>query len=593
VIAALTANARIFIVDDQPPNVRLLEQLLKRSGFTNTRSFGDGSSMLAVLDADEPDLVLLDLHMPAPDGFAVLETLRARARAEDFLPVLVLTADAERRARSVALAGGANDFLVKPLDTEEVVLRVRNLLETRHLHQALKARNADLVAEVLERTSDLRDSETQWTAVTQSLGRLEPLATPEATAEAISEALATLPDLALVAVVAFGATGDAVTLARRSKIDTGQGLGRPLNDRASARIRNLVGLGSWLGTQDALGEAAARRRWLDPRISGVALVPLRTSAGAVGALVAGTLVPDGISRLSRRIPALEAFAALASALLAPGIVARQRDAGLRAQIEAIIRNVDYRPVFQPIVALASGKVMGYEALTRFTDGVRPDRRFAGAEAVGLGLELEDACLTAAVNAAGQSLDETCWLSLNVSPALVLEHDRLARVLRSSRVPIVLEITEHAPIDDYAAFRSAIASLGSSVRCAIDDAGAGFSSFRHIIELRPAFVKLDIGLVRSIEQDPAREALVAGMAYFANKTGCELIAEGVETVAERDLLHLLSVGLAQGFLLGRPEPLHASTEARAPRPAPASPAPASDAVPSRARARRNGVIPLSV
>lgn len=196
-----------------------------------------------------------------------------------------------------------------------------------------------------------------------------------------------------------------------------------------------------------------------------------------------------------------------------------------------------------------------------------------------------------MNAAGQSLDESRWVSLNVSPALVLEHDRLARVLRSSRVPIVLEITEHARIDDYAAFRSAMASLGSSVRCAIDDAGAGFSSFRHIIELRPDFVKLDIGLVRSIEQDPAREALVAGMAYFANKTGCELIAEGVETVAERDLLHLLSVGLGQGFLLGRPEPLHASADARALKRALTSLAPASE--PVRVRGRRNGVNALRV
>jgi EAL domain-containing protein (putative c-di-GMP-specific phosphodiesterase class I) len=90
-----------------------------------------------------------------------------------------------------------------------------------------------------------------------------------------------------------------------------------------------------------------------------------------------------------------------------------------------------------------------------------------------------------------------------------------------------------------------------VRASIDDAGAGFSSLRHILELRPYAVKLDIALVRSIETDTARQALIAGMAYFAVKTGCVLVAEGIETAAERDALRALAVPLGQGYLLGRP------------------------------------------
>lgn len=96
--------------------------------------------------------------------------------------------------------------------------------------------------------------------------------------------------------------------------------------------------------------------------------------------------------------------------------------------------------------------------------------------------------------------------------------------------LVLEITEHAEVRDYAAFRRGIARLGRPVRLAVDDAGAGFASLRHILELDPAFVKLDISLIRGINRDPAKQALVAGMRHFARTTKSRLIAEGVETEA---------------------------------------------------------------
>jgi EAL domain-containing protein (putative c-di-GMP-specific phosphodiesterase class I)/DNA-binding response OmpR family regulator len=544
-------GARIFIVDDQEPNVRLLEQLLGRAGFSNTRSFGDGGSMLDALDTDEPDVVLLDLHMPAPDGFAVLHALRERGADGDYLPILVLTADAERGARSLALAGGANDFLVKPFDAEEVVLRVRNLVQTRLLHQALRARNFDLVGEVAARTNDLRESEAQWSAVTASLGRLATLATPEETADAICDSLATLPDLAFVSILAFGAAGTTVPLARRSTVHARIGVRQPLPAAWSDLIRERVAGGSWCGPWPTAGVPAGTKLF-DEEVTALALVPLRTSRGLPGTLAAAATGADGAARLARRLPALEAFAALSAALLGPGIMERQRDDELRDRIATVISNAAFGPVFQPIVDLYSERTLGYEALTRFADGIPPDRRFADAAAVGLGLDLEAACLAASVGTAASRIGSDCWLSLNVSPDLVLETDRLAGILRAASVPIVLEITEHAPIADYIAFRAAVASLAPSVRSAVDDAGAGFSSFRHILELRPDFVKLDMGLVRSIERDPARQALVAGMVYFAVKTGCGLIAEGIETVAERDTLRSLSVGLGQGYLLGMPE-----------------------------------------
>ncbi|MCZ7537524.1 MAG: EAL domain-containing protein [Acidimicrobiia bacterium] len=121
---------------------------------------------------------------------------------------------------------------------------------------------------------------------------------------------------------------------------------------------------------------------------------------------------------------------MASALLAPGILARQRRSEVRGQIEAVLAERSFAPVFQPVVDLATGEPAGFEALTRFADGIRPDRRFADADAVGLGLELEVACLEAAVRASA-ALPPGAFLSLNTSPELLLQGDRLRACLRAA------------------------------------------------------------------------------------------------------------------------------------------------------------------
>jgi EAL domain-containing protein (putative c-di-GMP-specific phosphodiesterase class I) len=118
---------------------------------------------------------------------------------------------------------------------------------------------------------------------------------------------------------------------------------------------------------------------------------------------------------------------------------------------------------------------------------------------------------------------------------------------------VVEVTEHSEITDYPAFRRAVQELGPRVRLAVDDAGAGFASLRHIIELRPSFVKLDRQVIAGIDGDEARQAMVAGLSHFAHNTGCWLIAEGVETAAELNTLRQLEVRYVQGYLLGPPAP----------------------------------------
>lgn len=148
-------DARILLVDDEHPNVLLLERLLHRSGFARYRSTTDARAVLQLFDDFQPDLVVLDLHMPHMDGFVLLEQLQARVPADAFLPILVLTADISSAAKQKALASGAKDFLTKPLDIVEIGLRIRNLLHTRFLHLRLQDQNELLADRVRERTREL------------------------------------------------------------------------------------------------------------------------------------------------------------------------------------------------------------------------------------------------------------------------------------------------------------------------------------------------------------------------------------------------------------------------------------------------------
>ena len=230
------------------------------------------------------------------------------------------------------------------------------------------------------------------------------------------------------------------------------------------------------------------------------------------------------------------------------------DVTLRADIQRLIRDRAFVPVFQPIVRLRDSRPVGFEALTRFNDRIPPDRRFADAAVVGLGVELESATLEAAL-AASETLPSDTWLSVNVTPSFLLGatawmRERLDGLSR----PVVLEITEREPIDDYAAIREASAGLGLAMHWGVDDAGAGDASLRKIVELKPDYVKLYRGLVAGISVDPSRRALVAGVLRFGRSAGVQMIAEGVETDAERRALTRLGVELGQGYLFGRPDPM---------------------------------------
>lgn len=391
--AEAAARATVVIVDDEPANVALLQRLLDAVEIPSVHGFTDPREALARCADSLPDLVLLDLHMPGLDGFAFMEALQRLVPDDRFLPVLVLTADVTTEVRERALTSGAKDFLTKPFDRTDVLLRVSNLLETRALADRLERHNAGLRAAL------------------------------------------------------------------------------------EARI-------------EAEREAAAEYKRRHDRIQRA---------------------------------------------MAPGALSM---------------------VFQPIADLGTGDVVGAEALARFACEPQrpPDQWFAEADDVGRGGELELAAIAAALDQLHR-LPPTAFLAVNASPATAATPELDSLLSRYPAERVVLELTEQTRIGDYDQLLSAVDRLRErGVRIALDDTGAGYAGFQHLLRLRPHILKLDTMLTRGIDADPVHRSLAAALVTFATEIDATIIAEGIEIPDELATLQRVGIPWGQGYHLSRPGPL---------------------------------------
>lgn len=225
---------------------------------------------------------------------------------------------------------------------------------------------------------------------------------------------------------------------------------------------------------------------------------------------------------------------------------------VRERVSTMLSERRFHTVFQPIYSLRSRSIVGVEALTRFDDPpLRPDAWFADAESVGLGAEVELAVLERALEHL-PALPPNLYMAVNASPTLVVDPRLHELVVRADAARIILEITEHAAIDDYASVLHALQDLRRvGVRVSVDDVGAGFSTFSHVLELSPQLLKIDLSIIRGIDTDPARQALAGAIVEVARQLGADLVAEGVETDAELRTVARIGISSIQGYLVSRP------------------------------------------
>ncbi|SEP01246.1 glycosyltransferase family 2 protein [Trujillonella endophytica] len=286
----------------------------------------------------------------------------------------------------------------------------------------------------------------------------------------------------------------------------------------------------------------------------------RRSSGRRAAVVSGAAAPapapDWASVLQYGLPGTGTGTGTGTgdgdgAAATPAVGQHRAAAALPARddsaVVATFRDFIFFTVFQPIVDLADGEPVGYEALCRFADGRSPQDRLDAATYRGVGVDLDGAMMRASL-AAAASLPEGAWVSVNVSGALWDARRMLFSILGQATAPVVLE---SGPWAEGRGLAPADVPVG--VRAALEDPLVGYGSFSAIEEHRPAFLKLGRETTAGIEDDAARRALLSALVSFAEERGCQVIASGVETESERDALRSCGVPLGQGYFLGLPAP----------------------------------------
>lgn len=520
-------SSPILVVDDDPAVRGLVRDTLLGEGFVVVEAEG-GDHALRLLATEAFAGVVLDRTMPGLDGIEVLHWIR-RTAATAMLPVLLVTGLDGPSEVVEGLDLGADDYLVKPFEPSELVARLR-----RHL------RDQNDWADLIEREVDRRSALTEAARAAGSAGPVDQAAMQ------LCDGVLRLPGIDGAALVEL--VGDGIS---------------PIATKGSDPLTLLTRRSSRPTTGKHLARRARQGAWLEPAVergtdqaTGVAAAPVTVDDTAVALLLVAPEPGANRDTLDALLGVAIDFAALASGMLGSQLRETATKDAARQRFVTLVERHDFVTVYQPVVELATGDVVGYEALTRFDSsaigGDDTEAVFTGAALVGAGRTVELRTLEAAIEEADH-LPSDVWLSINVSPSLATAGPELADILAElGDRQVVIEVSELERIDDYDLVRNAIAELGSKVQLSVDDAGSGFATLSHVLALDAQYVKIDQGWVHGIHDDPAKRALVSGIQNFATETGAIVIAEGIETRDELDAVRRLGIQLGQGYLLGRPE-----------------------------------------
>ncbi|HEV7726914.1 MAG TPA: EAL domain-containing protein [Modestobacter sp.] len=288
-----------------------------------------------------------------------------------------------------------------------------------------------------------------------------------------------------------------------------------------------------------------------PRLRSYVSVPVVLSDGALyGTFCAAGLTTD--KDLTKRDKALmDVLASAAAVIIEPEVRAQELRSEIEDRLDPLMAAGGPVVVLQPIVDLATGSRIGAEALSRFPAawGKAPDVCFAEAHSIGRGHELE---LLALERAADHLPRVEGYVAMNVSPATLLRPECGALLSRLPLERVLLELSEHDQVEDYAALDAVLAPFRArGLRLAIDDVGAGFSSLRHIVVTSPDVIKIDRSIISGVDTDPVLTTLVRSLVEFGHGCQVRVVAEGVETAAEAAVLRGLGVDYGQGWYHGRP------------------------------------------
>ncbi len=522
-------SSPILVVDDDPAVRGLVSEVLLTEGYSVVEAEG-GDHALRLLATETFDAVILDRTMPGLDGIEVLHWIR-RTPATAMLPVILVTGLDAVDDVVEGLDLGADDYLVKPFEPNELIARIRTHL--RGMHEW---------SDVIEREVDRRAALTDAARAAGAAGPVDQAAMQ------LCDGLLRLPGAVGASLIEL--IGDGVTPIATKGDDPMALLARRSPQRAvGKRLAHRARSGAWL-------EPAVERG--TEQSTAVAVAPVVVDLAPVAMVLVAPEPGAGREVLDRLLAIAIDFAALAGGMFGSQLRDTAAKDAARQRFITLVERHDFLTMYQPVVDLRTGDTVGYEALTRFDPIAAPDIAddtegiFTGAALVGAGRTVELRTLEAAIDESSH-LPPDVWLSVNVSPSLAVTGTELRELIDTiDDRQVVVEVSELEPVDDYDVLRAAISELGAQVQLSVDDAGSGFASLSHVLALGAQFVKIDHTWIRDIHLDPAKRALVSGIQNFATETGALVVAEGIETEDELAAVKHLGIALGQGFLLGRPE-----------------------------------------
>ncbi|KLE33996.1 sensor domain-containing phosphodiesterase [Aurantiacibacter luteus] len=288
--------------------------------------------------------------------------------------------------------------------------------------------------------------------------------------------------------------------------------------------------------------------------------PLRLSDGTVWGSFCALGRKTDRTMTERDLGILKSFAGLAAERIESSLEGDMLRRGARERVVSMLDGHGVSTFLQPIVSLETGQPVGVECLSRFPDLTKrgPDAWFEDAELVGLGEELETTALKVALESIAH-IPDGIYATINASPRTVASGAVRRLLETSSAKNLVVEVTEHSDVEDFDLLAREIAALKAHARIAIDDVGTGYAGLRHIVDLQPDILKMDMVLTRGIERDPARKAMTAALVQLGRELGCSIVAEGIETEVEAEAMKALGVDLGQGYLFSRPLPTVAAQQ----------------------------------